>query len=328
MPVAPDDLEDRSGAAAGCGVLASGHGGEPPDAVGTHHRELGLQGRETVAQDGIVDRPVGAGPVADQGELALEADDLAEGRHAALEAEQAHRHAPALADLADHQVGVGDRTGEEDLVELRAARELLDGADLDPGLVDRDEQEAEPLVALRAGLGAGDDEDPLGEVRVGRPHLLAIDHPLRPVVGEPGAGLDVGEVGAGVRLGVALRPELLDVADRLEEAGALRVGAEGDEGRAEQLLPEVVDRRGGVGAGVLLVEDHLLPQAQPAAAVLGRPADAGPALASQEAVPLEALVERLVVAPGAAEATQRLPLAGQVVLEEGAHVGAERLVRC
>ena len=328
MPVAPDDLEDRPGTTTRRGVLAAGHGGQPADAVGAHHRQLGLQAGQPVAQHGVVDAAVGPCPVADECQLALEPDDLAEGRHAALEAEQAHRHAPALPHLADHQVGVGDGAGEEDLVELRPAGQLLDRPDLDAGLVDRDEQEGEPLVALRARLGAGDDEDPLGEVRVGRPHLLTVDDPLRAVVGEPRARLDVGEVGAGVRLGVALRPQLLDVANARQEPIALRVGAEGDERRPEQLLTEVVDRRRGVGPGVLLVEDHLLPQAQPTPTVLGGPPDARPALPGQEAVPLQPLAERLVVAPGATEPAQRLPLAGQVVLEEGAHVGAERLVRC
>ena len=72
---------------------------------------------------------------------------------------------------------------------------------------------------------------------------------------------DVGEVGAGVGLGVALRPELLDGQDPGQEAPLLLLGAERDQGRAEQLLAEVVDPGGRVGPGVLLVEDHLLPQA-------------------------------------------------------------------
>ena len=44
-------------------------------------------------------------------ELALEADLLGERRDAPLEAEQAHRDAPALPDLADDEVGLGARVG-------------------------------------------------------------------------------------------------------------------------------------------------------------------------------------------------------------------------
>ena len=143
---------------------------------------------------------------------------------------------------------------------------------------------------------------------------------------EAGLGLHVGQVGAGVRLGVALRPQLLDGHDLRQEPLLLLVGAEGHQRRAEQLLAEVVDPHRRVGPGVLLVEDHLLDQAQPAAAVLLRPADAGPAVLGQQPVPGEPLVVRLVVAPGTAEAAQRGPLAGQVLLEPGPHLGAERLV--
>ena len=100
-------------------------------------------------------------------------------------------------------------------------------------------------------------------------------------------------------------------------------GPEMDQGRAEQLLAEVVDPRRRVRTGVLLVEDHLLHEGQPAAAVLGRPADAGPAVLRQVPVPLEALVVRLQVL---ARPTQPLEVgepACEVVLEPGSHLGPE-----
>ena len=110
-------------------------------------------GRRSRRSPGQRDHPV---------ELAGEADLLAQGRDAALEAEQPHRHPPALARLADDQVGGGAGAGEEDLVELRAAGELLDRPDLDAVLVHRHQQERQPVVPLGAGLGAGDDEAPVG----------------------------------------------------------------------------------------------------------------------------------------------------------------------
>ena len=59
---------------------------------------------------------------------------------------------------------------------------------------------------------------------------------------------------------------------------------------------------GGVGPGVLLVEDHLLEERQPATAVLLGPAQAGPAVPGEVAVPGQALVVGLVLASGTAQA--------------------------
>ena len=58
----------------------------------------------------------------------------------------------------------------------------------------------------------------------------------------------------------------------------------------------------------------------------GQPS-ARPAVLGQQPVPREPLVVRLVVATGTAEAAQVGALAGQVLLEPAAHLGAERLVR-
>ena len=111
---------------------------------------------------------------------------------------------------------------------------------------------------------------------------------------------DVREVGAGAGLGVPLAPQLLDRRDPRQEALLLLLGAEGDQGRSEQLLTEVVDPGGGVRRGVLLVEDHLLEQRQPAAAVLLGPAEAGPAVLGEVSVPGEPLVVGLVLTAGSA----------------------------
>ena len=125
-----------------------------------------------------------------------------------------------------------------------------------PGWSIGHEQVREAVVARRLGIGAAHDEAPVGAVRERRPHLLAVDHPL--VAVEHGAGLDVREVGAGVRLGEALAPQLLDRLDLREEPALLLVGAELDERRREQALAEERDPRRRVRLGVLLVEDDLL----------------------------------------------------------------------
>ena len=116
-------------------------------------------------------------------EFAPEADLLAERGDPALERERAHRDAPAVADLADHEVGGGAGVVEEDLVELRGAGELHDRAHLDAGLLHRHEQVGEPAVTLGAGIGACEHEAPVGDVRERRPDLLPGDRPLVAVDG-------------------------------------------------------------------------------------------------------------------------------------------------
>ena len=54
-------------------------------------------------------------------------------------------------------------------------------------------------MAFGARLGAGNDEDPVGELGQRRPDLLAVHDPLP--IDEIGAGLHVGEIGAGVGFG-------------------------------------------------------------------------------------------------------------------------------
>ena len=139
-------------------------------------------------------------------ELALERDLLAQGGDAALDGERGHGHLPAVAGLADDQVGGGARAVEEHLAELRGAGELADRADRDARLAHRDEQVGQARAAPRPRLGAGEDEAPVGHVRQRRPHLLAGDHPLVAVAG--GRGGHRGQVRTGARLGVALAPEL------------------------------------------------------------------------------------------------------------------------
>ena len=66
---------------------------------------------------------------------------------------------------------------------------------LDAGRVHVDDQVGQPLVALRVGVGAGEEDAEVGDVRVRRPHLLAVEHEA--VAVEPAARADAGEVGSG-----------------------------------------------------------------------------------------------------------------------------------
>ena len=252
---------------------------------------------------GVGGLAVGAGDGEHLVPLVEEHQVLAERRRAPLEAERAHRHPPAAVDLADDVVGVGGRAGEEHLVELGVAGDLVDRADLDAVLAHRHEQVRDALVLGRLTVRAGQHEAPVGPVGLRRPHLLALDRPA--AVDELGPGLDVGEVRAGAGLAVALAPELGAGDDPRQEAGPLRVGAELDEGRAEQRLADVADAAGGPRLRVLLEVHDLLVQREPAATVLLRPGHAGPAVGAEVALPGQPLLEQAVVVAGAAAAAAR-----------------------
>ena len=169
-----------------------------------------------------------------------------------------------------------------------------------PALVHGDEKIGEPLVPRRLGVGATHHEAPVAPLGVGGPHLLARHHPL--VAVEHGPGLHVGEVRAGVGLGVALAPQLDPPADGVEEPGLLFVCAVGDQGRAQQPFPHDVDPGRSVGPDVLLVPDDLLGHGGAPAAVLDGPAHARPAVGAELALPGRAQLPALVLLAGPAQA--------------------------
>ena len=167
-----------------------------------------------------------------------------------------HGDLPAVADTTDDHVLVAHGIGEEGLVEFGTAGDLHDRTDFDPGLIHRHEEVAEPGMAFGARLGAGDDEDPVGELGQRRPDLLPVHHPLP--VDEVGAGLHVGEIGAGVGFGVALTPEFVTREDLRHEPLLLRLGAERHQGRAEQGDTHVGNASRRLGLDIGEVEDDLL----------------------------------------------------------------------
>ena len=136
--------------------------------------------------------------------LLLEAAVAGGGRLAPLEAERGVGDRPAVVEAADDVVLRAAGVGEEHLVELGGAVGLRDGPHLDAGLLHRHEQVRDARVLRRVGVGAGEQEAVVGELGLGGPHLLAVDHPL--VAVEHGRGLERREVGAGVGLAEALAP--------------------------------------------------------------------------------------------------------------------------
>ena len=170
------------------------------------------------------------------------------------------------------------------------------------------------------GVGPGQQEDVVGELGLGGPHLLAVDDPL--VAVELGTGREAGQVGAGVGLAEALAPGDGALQDAGYELLLLLLGGPLEDGRSDQRVAEEVGPQRCLGPGELLVEDHRLHEAEPFAAVFLGPRGADPA-------PLEELgrpvgQERLALLLGHRE-PGRAPALRQVVGQPLADLSAERL---
>ena len=138
----------------------------------------------------------------------------AQGVAAALVGEGRLGDAPAGVHLADQVVGRDAHVGEEDLGELVGdAGDLPQRTHLDARLVHVDDQVGDALVLGRVAVGAHQHDAQVGLRRAAGPDLLAVDDEL--VAVDVGAALERGQVGARVRLGVELAPDLVAEEDVL-----------------------------------------------------------------------------------------------------------------
>ncbi len=320
MPTPPVQLGDR-GLGRGGGTVDAG---EAAQRVVAHDGQFYVRLGQLLAHHRTPRRAVLPGQRHQLVELTPEAELEAEQRHAALEGQGGQRDAPALTDPAHHVVDTGASPVEEHLVELAGARELGDGPHLDARLVHGHQQIREPFVARRGRVGPAHDEAPVRLVGEGCPDLLPRHDPLVAVA--DGSRLDVGQVASRVGLGVALAPQLGALPNGRQEAGLLRGRAVVDQGRAEEPFTHDVDAAGRGGAGVLLVEDDLLGHAGPPAAVLDRPAEAGPAAPRQHLLPAPAHLEAEGLVARAAPAPQLGELPDQMLGQEAPDLLAERHV--
>ncbi len=134
-----------------------------------------------------------------------------------------------------------------------------------------------PRCFGRVRVGAAGQPEVVGVVRAGGERLLAVHDVFVAVPDRPGA--QRGEVGAGLRLGVADREVDLPGQDPRQEEVLLLGAAVRQQGGRHGLQGDRGQRH--VGAGRLVHEDLLLDRAEPAAAVLGREAEPEPAVAAQ-----------------------------------------------
>ena len=240
-----------------------------------------------------------------------------EAERPALVQQRRHRHLPAVALVAEPVRHRHLDVGEEDLVELRLAGDLAQRPHLDAGRVHVDDEVGQALVPRRVGVAERDEDAVVGDVRERRPHLLAVDDV--DVAVALGARSRGGEVGARVRLGEALAPDLLGGQDLRQVRVLLLVGAVRHDRRPGHPEADDADVRGRLRARHLLVEDRLEAVGRAGAAVLLRPGQPGVAGLVQLAAPLaaEVVAEALLAAAPAA------PLLGQVGVEPGAQLGAK-----
>ena len=105
---------------------------------------------------------------------------------------------------------VGDEhVGEEHLVEVGLVGDLAQRPHLDAGRAHVDDEVRDPLVAsATSGLVRARQHPPVGELRVARPHLLAVEQPAA-VGPRRRAWSQRREVAAGARLAEQLAPDLL-----------------------------------------------------------------------------------------------------------------------
>ena len=89
--------------------------------------------------------------------------------------ERGRRDLPTLVDRPEQVRLRYDDVREEDLVEVVVPRHQHERTHADTRRRHRDEQAADPLVLRRVGIRSDEQDDPVGEVRARRPHLLAVD---------------------------------------------------------------------------------------------------------------------------------------------------------
>ncbi len=263
------------------------------------HLEADVRASERRADLGIVDRGAVAPPrgpcLLDQPIEHHPQDHLtSEPVPAALVGQGVHRDRPAAVQLAEQVLARDHDVGEVDLAELRVAGRLDQRTDLDPGRRHVDEQVRDPAVAAGVRFGAGEHGAPLGVGGERRPDLVAVDDEV--VAAVVAARGDRRQVGAGVGLGEPLAPDVVAGEDPVQVPRLLRVGAVGDDRRADDVDADGPDGGGGAGAGELAVDHELGHGAGAAAAVLAGPVGADEARLVQARLPrpepADALVER------------------------------------
>src|SRR5919202_2997011 len=141
------------------------------------HLDLGVDAAELLADQRVLDRRLavaleGARDLEQPGEGRLVAADAAERVAAPLVGEGRLRDLPAGVQLADKVLGRHADVVEEDLAELLAAADLLQGPDRHPRRVHVDQEAGDALVLRRRRVGARQQQAPVAVQAAARPDLM------------------------------------------------------------------------------------------------------------------------------------------------------------
>lgn len=123
-----------------------------------------------------------------------EAQLLSQEGRATFESERPHGDVPPPTGSTDDVIDTRASVIEEHFAEVVASRHLHQRSDIYPRLVHGDQQHAQAVVPLRVPFGAAEGEDPVGKLRLARPHLLPVDVPRMAV--HDRTGRDRGQVRA------------------------------------------------------------------------------------------------------------------------------------
>src|SRR5208283_1104679 len=158
-------------------------------------------------------------------------------------------------------------------------------ADRDPRGFHVDQDITDPLMLGGGGIGAGQEEHPLRVMGQRGPYFRAIDDEMAVLL--DGAGLQRGEVRAGVGLRIALAPDFRAGEDILEMGAFLFVRSPMDERWADQ--PDAGTGEGHTAADQfeLLLADDLLQRGPAATAIFARPGNPEPSACAELGVPAQ-----------------------------------------
>ena len=199
-----------------------------------------------------------------------------------------------------------------------------DRAHSDAGRLHVDQQERNAFLDLGGGIGANEEETPIGMLRHRRPGLLAVDAVifLAVITGETlGAGAQRCKIGTGAGFGITLAPPILATQDARQELGFLFRRAEGVDHRANHRQAERHQAH-GIGSGGLFRPDITLGGGPAGAAIFGRPRRHDPALLVQHLVPGEEIFLRHFLAL----VNLLIEIGGIMVADESTHFVTKGIV--
>ena len=190
-----------------------------------------------------------------------------------LEAQGRHRDLPPVVDLTDPECIGNAHAVEEDLVERCRAAHLPNRTDHDARGIHGYQERGDARLLDDIGISAREQHAVVGELRIGRPDLLAVDDPVIAVAHSLGG--EACEVRSGTGLAEQLAAQHVGAQKSCGKTLALLRGPEDTDSGTHKSGGDADDLRGWrhVEGALLLGEGHAVDAGHPRAAVLGPEGD-------------------------------------------------------